>query len=171
MGVNLKDAAVVVVHPHPAMGGDSSHPFVTDVATRLEALGAQVAAPDIRDPDVTAAAAAIDAVAGAHHAERRILVGYSWGSVVVSHAAPDGVAARVLVAPPTAMPLGAAVTSAPVLVLVPEHDQYGDLGATRATFDGQDGATVEMVTGADHFLWGAVERIAARVVEWLDDLD
>jgi alpha/beta superfamily hydrolase len=59
--------------------------------------------------------------------------------------------------------------TAPTLVLVPEHDQYGDLEATRALFADHPHATVEVVAGADHFLWGHVEAIADRVVGWLVD--
>jgi alpha/beta superfamily hydrolase len=152
--------SAVVLHPHPSMGGDSSHPFVTAVATRLAAQGVEVSTPDLRDPDVAQAAAAIAA-------DATYLIGYSWGSVVVSHASPSTLAARVLVAPPVTMTLGAAVADAPVLVLVPEHDQYGDLEATRAAFTDHPGATVEVIPGADHFLWGSIDAIADRVVDWL----
>jgi alpha/beta superfamily hydrolase len=157
--MQLADLTAVVLHPHPSMGGDSSHPFVVAVADRLAARGATVATPDVHNPDVLAAATALDA---------NILVGYSWGSIVVSHASPTGLAARVLVAPPISMTLGA-VDAAPVptLVLVPEHDQYGDLDTTRAQFAEHPRAAVELVAGADHFLWGHVDAIADRVVNWL----
>jgi len=153
--VDLTSASAVIVHPHPSMGGDSSHPFVVEVATRLSALGVQVATPDLRDPNVATVAPTLG--------DAQFLVGYSWGSVVVSHAHPPGLVARVLVAPPVSMALGD-VTDAAALALVPEHDQYGDLAATKATLAD---ATVEVISGADHFLWGHIEPIAARVVDWL----
>ena len=155
--MTLEGTAAVVLHPHPSMGGDSSHPFVVAVASRLAARGVEVTTPDLRDPDVTKAPP-LDA---------NILVGYSWGSVVVSHASPDALAARVLVAPPVSMALGNDATT-PTLVLVPEHDQYGDLDATRAAFADHAHATVEVIPGADHFLWGHVDAIADRIAAWVD---
>jgi alpha/beta superfamily hydrolase len=156
--VNVAGVTAVVLHPHPAMGGDSSHPFVVAVAARLSTLGADVATPDVRDPDVANAAQLLDG---------GILIGYSWGSIVVSHATPDDLAARVLVAPPAAMALGARDEAVPTLVLVPEHDQYGDLDATRAAFARHPNATIEVIPRVDHFLWGSVDGIADRIVDWL----
>jgi alpha/beta superfamily hydrolase len=140
------------------MGGDSWLTFVVAVADRLAGRGATVATPDVYNPHVQAVATALDA---------NILVGYSWGSIVVSHASPAGLAARVLVAPPVSMTLGAVDAAVPTLVLVPEHDQYGDLERTRAQFAEHPRATVEVIAGADHFLWGHVDAIADRVVDWL----
>lgn len=147
------------MHPHPGMGGDSSHPFVVSVARLLEAGGVAVITPDLHDPDVSSAASEVERLAAELDADRLFLVGYSWGSIVVSHAQPARLAARVLVAPPAAMPLGDVATH-PVLALCPENDQYG--GAVLPT-----SATVETVPGADHFLWGHVDEIAARAVDWL----
>jgi alpha/beta superfamily hydrolase len=161
--VSLEGTAAVVLHPHPSMGGDSSHPFVVEVATRLAALGVNVATPDLRDPDVAKSAPMVQALMETMGGERKILVGYSWGSIVVSHANPSGLAARVLVAPPAQMALGSNTADVPLLVLVPENDQYGDLDTTRATF----GDRVEVIPGADHFLWGAIDSIGQRVVDWL----
>jgi alpha/beta superfamily hydrolase len=164
--VNLTGAAAVVLHPHPSMGGDSSHPFVVEVATRLEALGVRVATPDLRDPNVAKAAPVVAELVSALDGERVILVGYSWGSVVASHASPAGLAARVLVAPPVSMALGA-LAGTPTLVLVPENDQYGGPEATREALAQEHDVTIEVVTGADHFLWGSIDVIAARIVDWL----
>jgi alpha/beta superfamily hydrolase len=161
--VDLTGVAAVVLHPHPSMGGDSSHPFVVKVATRLAARGAHVATPDLRDPDVTGAARTVTELADSLDATRRFLIGYSWGSVVASHATADALAGRALVAPPVAMPLGEGVRDAPLLILAPEHDQYGDLDALRAQYVG-----VHVIAGADHFLWGHVDEIATRVVDWVD---
>ena len=157
--------SAVVLHPHPSMGGDSSHPFVVEVARRLSEHAITVATPDLRDPDVAASWLALCDLAESLDGRRRFLIGYSWGSAVVSHAAPNGLAARVLVAPPVSMMDVGAHGDVPTLVLVPEHDQYGDLDATRAAFD-----LVEVIPGADHFLWGSIDTIAARTVAWLTSL-
>lgn len=141
------------------MGGDSSHPIVVGVAAGLARLGWEVATPDLHDPDVSAAAASVEERAAALGTERVALVGYSWGSVVASHAKPPGLCARVLIAPPAAMPLGATLHAIPFLALVPENDQYGGPAATTIAH--------EVVAGADHFLWSALDAFIARTVEWL----
>jgi alpha/beta superfamily hydrolase len=153
--------AVVVLHPHPSMGGDSSHPFVVTVAGLLRGLGYEVVTPDLVDPDVAAAARELEQIADGIEADRLFFVGYSWGSVVTSHAQPARLAARVLVAPPGLMPLGD-VSSLPTLALIPENDQYG--GALLPA-----SVTSEVIARADHFLWGFVDDIARRAVEWLSE--
>jgi pimeloyl-ACP methyl ester carboxylesterase len=101
--------------------------------------------------------------------ERLFLVGYSWGSVVSATAAPDGLAARVLVAPPVAMVDLPAPGQVPALLLVPAHDQYGGPEAVRAATATWPSTMVEDVDGCDHFLAGAMARIASRATTWLTD--
>lgn len=164
-------AAAVVLHPHPAMGGDRHHPLVTAVAEGLAAGGIAALRLDLTDPDVAASATALEEAAAYLLSEagvsRLYLVGYSWGSVVVTLAAPMGLAARVLVAPPVASFAFAAADDVPALVLVPAHDQYGGPDAVEQAIGSWPAVTVEVVQGCDHFLAGAVDRIATRSVEWL----
>lgn len=171
-------AAAVVLHPHPAMGGDRHHPLVVAAAEGLAAAGMAALRLDLPDPDVSASAARLEAAAADLAAEvpttRILLVGYSWGAAVVARAAPEGLVARVLVAPPVAlldpgMALAAPGAALPTLVLVPAHDQYGPPEEIRAALGDAPGATIEVVEGTDHFLAGAVARIAARTVTWLQD--
>jgi len=163
----------IVVHPHPSMGGDGSHPLVVAIATALAATGVVVHTPTIQDPDVPLAAGEVallaDGLADEAGADRVVLVGYSWGSVVVSHALPDGLAARVLIAPPSSMPLGGDVLT-PTLVLVPENDTFGGPDATRAALDGRPNVTLEVVAGEDHFLWNSIDAIAQRSVDFFVNL-
>jgi alpha/beta superfamily hydrolase len=166
-------AVAVVLHPHPAMGGDRHHPLVVAVAEGLAATGVAALRADLPDPDVETAAPALEGVAAELVAElgveRLFLVGYSWGSVVTARAAPAGLAARVLVAPPVAMFELPASAGVPALLLVPAHDQYGGPDAVRAAVAGRDDVSLEVVDGADHFLAGAVDRISERAVQWLGD--
>jgi alpha/beta superfamily hydrolase len=168
-GESLATAAVVL-HPHPGMGGDRHHPLVVELATRLSAAGVTALRLDLLDPSVPTAAAALEAeVDGLRTetaAERVLLVGYSWGAAVAAHAAPDGLAARVLVAPPVTM-LDLPARPEPALVLVPAHDQYGPPGDVEAALGSWPDATVEVVPGCDNFLAGAVARISERAVSWL----
>jgi alpha/beta superfamily hydrolase len=164
-------AAAVVLHPHPAMGRDRHHPLVVAVAEGLAAAGVAALRVDLRDPDVTASAPALEDLAADLladvDAERLFLVGYSWDSVVAALATPDGLAARVLVAPPVAMFDLPASGDVPALLLVPTHDQYGGPDVVRDAIGSACNATMEVVAGADHFLAGAISRIADRAVSWL----
>jgi pimeloyl-ACP methyl ester carboxylesterase len=63
----------------------------------------------------------------------------------------------------------APVHTVPTLVLVPAHDQYGPPDAVRAAVGDWPGTTVEVVEGCDHFLAGAVARIADRATTWLTE--
>ncbi len=115
------------------------------MAERLAAQRVAALRPDPTDPDPAASASALEALATGLAAEvgadRVVLVGYSWGSVVTSLAAPPGLAARVLVAPPAAMFDVVAEDDLPRLVLVPAHDQFGGPEAVEA---------MERLAGHDH---------------------
>jgi hypothetical protein len=57
---------------------------------------------------------------------------------------------------------------APMLVQVPAHDQFAPADAVRAALAGGSATEIEVVEGCDHFLAGAVARIAGRLVGWVD---
>lgn len=163
-------ALAVVLHPHPGMGGDRSHPLVVAAAERLAAAGISAARVDLPDPDIDRSTASLQEVvlslADDHALERVLLVGYSWGSVVVAHAAPLGLVARVLVAPPVRGMALPPDDGLPMLALVPRHDQYGPPDDVAAALDGRPASQLEVVEGCDHFLAGAVARIAERAADW-----
>jgi alpha/beta superfamily hydrolase len=162
-------AAAVVVHPHPAMGGDRHHPLVVAIAEGLAQRGIVALRPDLTDPDPATSASRL-AILAADMVDEvggdLVLVGYSWGSLVVAMTAPSQLVARALVAPPVATADLGQGDGTPTLVLVPAHDQYGGPTAVRAAIGGWEAATIEVVEGADHFLAGAVTRVADRVVAW-----
>jgi alpha/beta superfamily hydrolase len=165
-------AVAVVLHPHPGMGGDRHHPLVVAVAEGLAARGVAALRIDLTDPEPSTSAAALTVAAGALAAEVGVrdivLVGYSWGSVVSTLAQPDGLVARCLVAPPTSLLVPGEGDGTPTLVLVPAHDQYGGPEAVRDLMGTWPATTIEVVEGADHFLAGAVARIAERAVGWVE---
>jgi len=164
-------AAAVVLHPHPAMGGDRHHPLVVAVSEGLAAAGWAALRPDLTEPDPLAAAPALEALAvqllADTGATRLALVGYSWGSVVSALADPPALERRVLVAPPAGMMDVSITGPEPALVLVPAHDQYGPPDAVRAALGGRPDTDIELVEGCDHFLAGAVARISSRAVGYL----
>ena len=163
-------AVAVVLHPHPAIGGDRHHPLVVTLAERLADSGVAALRVDLNDPSFPVAAEALQAIATELRAdvgvERLLLLGYSWGSVVTALADIDDVTARVLVAPPVAH-VELAPRREPTLVLVPAHDQYGPPDEVERALSSWPDATIEVVDGCEHFLAGAVGRIAERAVGWL----
>jgi pimeloyl-ACP methyl ester carboxylesterase len=126
---------------------------------------------DLTDPDPEASSRELERVAGQlleeMELDRLFLVGYSWGAAVSARATRDGLIARVLVAPPASMLAGVAAPEVPTLVLVPAHDQFGPPDAIAEVTAGWPHTTVEVVEGCDHFLVGAVDRVATRAVVWL----
>jgi uncharacterized protein len=172
------DVAAVVLHPHPGMGGDRHHPLVVAVADGLAARGIAALRPDLTDPNPEVSAVALEELSiellADLGAQRLVLVGYSWGSIVTVRAQPDALAARVLIAPPVSgFELGG-TDGTPTLVLVPAYDQFGPPDAVSAALDGWVDTAMEVIEGTDHFLAGAVTRIAGavtriaeRVVEWV----
>ena len=164
-------AAAVVLHPHPAMGGDRHHPLVVAVAEGLATEGVAALRIDLPDPDVAESATALEAVAAGlleeTNASRLVLVGYSWGAAVSALASPGSLLARALVAPPVSMIGLAAPRGTPTLVLVPAHDQYGPPADVRRATDSWPATTMEVVEGTDHFLVGAIAKITARTATWV----
>ena len=149
------------------MGGDRHHPLVVAVAEGLVAVGVAALRLDLHRPGCRRRRRPRSRLADDLRAEvdvdRLLLVGYSWGSVVSAlPRRPVGWSARVLVAPPVAMFDLARPRMPPRLLLVPAHDQYGGPEAVRPRSRDRPDATVEVVDGADHFLAGAVARIADR---------
>lgn len=164
-------AAAVVLHPHPGMGGDRHHPVVMAVADVLAAHGVAALRLDLRDADPVASAerlrAEVDQLLSDLEVERLVLVGYSWGSLVTALVDHPALVARVLVAPPVSMLVPPETGAAPTLVLVPANDQFGPPDAVHEALGSRAATTIEVVEGTDHFLAGAVLRIADRAVGWL----
>jgi uncharacterized protein len=168
----VASAAAVVLHPHPSMGGDRHHPLVVTLAEGLAAAGVAALRLDLHDPDFATSSEALSKIADELRLEvgvdRLLLVGYSWGAVVTARTSVDGVAARLLIAPPVAH-VDLEPKPEPTLVLVPAHDQYGPPAEVERVMGSWPDATVEVIDGCDHFVAGAIARISDRAVAWLTD--
>lgn len=166
-------AAATVLHPHPGMGGDRHHPLVVALAERLAGAGVAAVRPDLDDPTWARAVEGLEVaaagLASGSGVDRVVMVGYSWGAVVSSMAAPSGLVARVLVAPPAPMLVRDPIDAVPTLVLVPAHDQFGPPDDVRAAVAAWPAVSVEVVEGCDHFLAGAMARITDRATTWIAD--
>jgi alpha/beta superfamily hydrolase len=173
-------AAAPLCHPHPAYGGDR-HNIVVDALFRaLPAAGVAALRFDFGpgagrpagDGDARAdVAAALDRLAAELGEGVPLwLVGYSFGADVALSVDDPRVRGWAAVAPPLRFggtPVPAGGDPRPVLVLVPEHDQYSPPERAAAATGAWPAVTVEVVPMADHFLAGATDRVAAAVVAFL----
>jgi alpha/beta superfamily hydrolase len=159
--------AVVLAHPHPDYGG-SMHDRVVDAIFRSLTDVGRVRF-DFRSSDVAIAQAdvlaAIDAVPDSLDV---VLCGYSFGADVSLTVDHPRVVAWIGVAPPLAIvPIAdmvAATDPRPTHLLVAEHDQFDPPDVARTRIEGWTNTTMAVITGADHFLGGALDRVASEVV-------
>jgi uncharacterized protein len=164
-------AAAVLCHPHPAYGGDRHNAVVDALFRALPGAGVAALRFDFgRGDEGAQVVAALDDLATAAPGVPLWLVGYSYGGDVALGVDDPRAAGWVAVAPPLRFggtPVPAGGDPRPVLLVVPEHDQYSAPETTAAAAATWPDATVEVVPGADHFLAGAAGRVAATVTAWL----
>ncbi len=180
-------AGAVVTHPHPLMGGDMHNPVPAGVARALAAAGVTAVRLSFRgagasggshdggDGERADVVAALDALGAALPGLALVGVGYSFGADVLLATDDDRLAGVVAVAPPLRV-LPVDLLRAPrrddhpTLVLSPAHDQFCDPDQAATVTEGWPSTTVEAIDGCDHFLTGGVQRVADRVVAFIDAL-
>jgi alpha/beta superfamily hydrolase len=165
-------AGVLVLHPHPDMGGDRFNPVVDAVWRAAGAAGWAAVRFDFSSSDTTTAVAeATEALGRVPDVATLGVVGYSFGSTIAARLVDPRIAAWVLIAPPLAHVaadgLAAGADGRPKLLLPPVHDQFCPPAAATEAVSGWAATTVEPVDGADHFLAGATSRVADRAIAWL----
>ena len=168
-------AAAVVLHPHPAMGGDRHHPLVVALAEGLSAAGrgrrsgstcAIRASPPSADALAVEAPPSFATEVGVERlAPRRLLVGRRGGR---AHTSVDGVSR-----PGPRRPAGHDCVDLPA----PARAHARARARARPVRPARrrrarrcrswPDATIEVVDGCDHFLAGAIGRITDRAVGWL----
>jgi alpha/beta superfamily hydrolase len=171
-------AGAVVCHPHPQYGGDMHNAVVVAVARALARDGIATLRFDFGDfsggtAEVGDARAALDALGRDLPTGTPLaLVGYSFGAWVALRAAHEGAPVEhvVAVGPPLAFLdwafLGALRRRA--TFVVGDHDQFCD----RARLERVPGGIARHVlAGADHFLAGREEEVAAVVAVSSGTLD
>lgn len=175
--------AVAVCHPHPLYGGDMHNNVVLALCRALAARGIAALRFNFRGvgasqgsfaqgvgegADVAAALAHLGGL-GEVDGDRLGLVGYSFGAVVALHAADDRLRALVAVSTPSIDPgLPHVAIPCPVLFVLGEQDQFASssrLAALAEAIGPQ--AELAVVPEADHFWWGAEERLAELVTAFL----
>lgn len=167
------DAGVLVLHPHPDLGGDRFHPVVDAVFRAAVGAGWGACRFDFSSGRAdTAVAEALDALDLLPATRTTAVVGYSFGAAIAAGLVDPRIAGWVLVAPPfgahvsaAALPVGA--DARPKLLLAPAHDQWCPPAVAAAETAEWTATTVEPVPSADHFLAGATATVAARALEFL----
>jgi alpha/beta superfamily hydrolase len=178
-------AIAVLCHPHPSFGGDRHAIVIEPLFRELPSLGFGAVRFDFRGAgesggvhgggaeEVQDVIAAVDAAVARAGGAPIAVVGYSFGGAVALAADDDRIAGWVAIAP-TPPPVDgsrpAARDDRPVIVLLPEHDQYNPVVTATAAFAGWRATTVREIAGTDHFLAGAAGRVVDEVSRFLDGL-
>ena len=166
-------ASVLVLHPHPDMGGDRFNPVVDAVFRAAVDRGWAALRFDFSTSDVDEATAeAAEAVDLLPTGPRPSVVGYSFGAAIAAGLADERIAGWALIAPPfgprfPAADLAIGPDPRPKLLLSPAHDQFCPPEAAAAATSSWVNATVEPVASADHFMSGVVDGVANRVLDWI----
>lgn len=164
------DLGVLITHPHPQHGGTMHTPVPTalfDAAAQLDiaalrfnfrGVGGSTGSHDKGVGERDDVRAGIDALIDHASVDRVIIAGWSFGADVglaVDHDQLVGwfaVAPPLSVVPPTEMV--AAASTKPTVLVVPEHDQFNNPEAAAETTTTWESTTIEVASGADHFLAG-----------------
>ncbi len=175
--------AVAVCHPHPLYGGDMHNPVVVALCRAAAAQGIATLRFNFRGVGGSQGSFGdgigerADAEAALAHlrklpdvdAGRMGIVGYSFGAAAALIAADESLRAVVAVSTPTiASGLSEISIRCPVFLVVGEQDQVAP--PSRLASLGQAvGAQAELVVvpGADHFWFGAEDRLAKLVSDFL----
>ncbi len=175
--------AVAVCHPHPLYGGDMDNSVVTALCRAAADRGIAALRFNFRGVGASQGAFAdgigerADAAAALDYlrqlpqvdASRLGLAGYSFGAAVALLAADATVRAVVAVSTPTmARGLTQIAIACPALLVVGEQDEVAP-PSRLAGLAGLIGPQAELtvVPGADHFWWGAEDRLAEIVSAFL----
>jgi len=183
LGASSPSPAVAVCHPHSLYGGDMHNNVVVALCRAAAARGITALRFNFRGVGHSQGSFAdgvgerADATAALAHLrqlpevddDRVGIVGYSFGAAVALLAADEGLRAVVAVSTPTiARGLSEIAVRCPALLVVGEADQVAP--PSRLASLGQDiGPQAELVVvpGADHFWWGAEDRLAEIVSDFL----
>jgi alpha/beta superfamily hydrolase len=176
-------AGVVLCHPHPQYGGDMHAPLIAALFERLVRSGVAALRFDFRGVgrsggthdegrgerlDVVAAVAHLVGVVDGPV----IVAGWSFGADVSLAVDDPAIAGWCAIAPPLRLvPADQMVAGAdprPKVVAVPQHDQLNPPDRARPLLDGWKATRVEVIPGADHFLTGRADRVAALCLELVE---
>lgn len=177
-------ANVVILHPHPTMGGDMFTPVpaalfsalgeasANGVRFNFRGVGRSEGNHDHGQAEQLDVQAAVDAAAALDPDLPVIMAGWSWGADLSLMSDDPRLAAWLLCAaplkvhPPETMP--ARLADAPKLFAVPENDHISPPAATTATTQQWVNTRVDAVAETDHFFGGALPRVVALLSEVIE---
>jgi alpha/beta superfamily hydrolase len=177
-------AAVVLLHPHPTMGGTMRVGVPSYLFDALPAAGVAALRFNFRGvagsggshsggvserEDVVAA---LDALHPVVEGLPLALVGWSFGGDVSLSVDDARVSLWVAVAAPLRVFSSmssylAGADPRPKVLAVPEHDQFCDPSCVRSRTASWASTSVVVVPGADHFVAGRLDRVASTVLDAL----
>jgi alpha/beta superfamily hydrolase len=161
-------AAAVLLHPHPGMGGNRFNAVVDILFRALPDEGVRAARFDFASSDETASARQAVEVIDTMRTRPLILVGYSYGASIAARVTHEALAGWFLIAPPLRS-AGAPIAGdpRPKALAVPQFDQFSPPDDVRRHTAGWINTTVEVVSGADHFMAGGTRAVVSQLLAWL----
>ena len=187
-GADAVTGAVVLAHPHPQQGGSMASLVTSELFRLLPARGLAALRFNFRGvggsggehghgrAESADVVAALHALAELTPARPLVLCGWSFGADVSLSVVDPILDGWVAIAPPLrVLPVeelaaGAGADPRPTLLIVPEHDQFRPPDAAREATADWTATTIEAVSGADHFMVGRTEKVAALVAAFVASL-
>lgn len=182
-------AAVVLLHPHPRMGGTMRVGVPSHLFDALPAAGVAALRFNFRGVGASAGSygsgrderldvvAAVDSLSSSVPGVPLVLVGWSFGGDVSLSVLDDRVAGWFAVAAPLKVFASeseyvAGPDARPKVLAAPQHDQYRSPDDLREVVSSAAwvNTRVEVVPGADHFMAGRMERVATMCLSFLESL-
>ncbi len=159
--------SLVMLHPHPQMGGDMHNPIVTTICGAAASLGATTlrfnfrgtgasgGAYDRGEGEQDDAAAALTYMRARRPDGIAILGGYSFGGMVAARVAARTEVDALLLVSPVPAHLVEIPESLPTCILGGSDDAYVDAAALNEA--ASEGRRIVIAPGVDHFWWDGMD--------------
>lgn len=170
----------VVLHPHPQYGGDMYNHVVTACCDAVEKVGGSALRFNFRGTgrsegaydngvgELEDARAAVAFVREAVPDCPLVVIGYSFGAMIGARLADQGLAAMVLVSPPTmAGALPSLREGLPVCIAVGDQDGVSSAETLRSSAGGA--VILKVFDGVDHGWWPGVDDLVPAVTTFITD--
>ncbi|MCX7621756.1 MAG: hypothetical protein N2037_13040 [Acidimicrobiales bacterium] len=176
--------SVVLAHPHPLYGGSMRSLVISELFRLLPQWGLAAVRFNFRGVEGSGGQhgggraerldveAAIEATAATVPGSPIVLAGWSFGADVAATVLDPRISGWFLIAPPLrVLPDEAFVAASdprPKHLCVPERDEFNPPPSARARTAGWVNTEVEVVPGADHFLVGRTDAVAASLMAFAE---
>ena len=178
--VTQPHSVAIIAHPHPQFGGDMHNPVVAALRTGFQSAGCTSVRFNFRGvgrstgthgggpSEVLDLNAAFRWTREAYPGVPVLLAGYSFGADVVLASDLEGPEAEILVAAPLSIFASEELArqDRKRLFVVPEHDQFSTPERTVEQTASWQNASVSILSMADHFLAGVLDRVSEHAAEF-----